>query len=67
MRLKENGYIYIFMFSPIAAASLGQVYKLRLKEDGSLVGVKVQRPDMHYSVLRYRKTFVFPFVLISES
>jgi hypothetical protein len=38
--------------SPIAAASLGQVYKLRLKEDGSLIGLKVQRLDMHHSVLR---------------
>nr|KAJ0221774.1 hypothetical protein LSAT_V11C200080270 [Lactuca sativa] len=30
--------------SPIAAASLGQVYKGRLKENGDLVDVKVQRP-----------------------
>lgn len=30
--------------SPIAAASLGQVYKGRLKENGHLVAVKVQRP-----------------------
>ncbi|XVF29165.1 hypothetical protein REPUB_Repub15cG0096400 [Reevesia pubescens] len=30
--------------SPIAAASLGQVYKGRLKENGDLVAVKVQRP-----------------------
>ncbi|KAJ3672104.1 hypothetical protein LUZ60_006825 [Juncus effusus] len=30
--------------SPIAAASLGQVYKGRLKETGELVAVKVQRP-----------------------
>ncbi|XP_010488485.1 PREDICTED: uncharacterized protein LOC104766320 isoform X2 [Camelina sativa] len=30
--------------SPIAAASLGQVYKGRLKETGDLVAVKVQRP-----------------------
>lgn len=30
--------------SPIAAASLGQVYKGRLKESGDLVAVKVQRP-----------------------
>ncbi|KAL7145143.1 hypothetical protein ABFS83_07G060000 [Erythranthe nasuta] len=30
--------------SPIAAASLGQVYKGRLKENGELVAVKVQRP-----------------------
>uniref|UniRef100_A0A2P2ILI7 Protein kinase domain-containing protein n=1 Tax=Rhizophora mucronata TaxID=61149 RepID=A0A2P2ILI7_RHIMU len=30
--------------SPIAAASLGQVYKGQLKENGDLVAVKVQRP-----------------------
>ncbi|XVE81406.1 hypothetical protein DITRI_Ditri15bG0060900 [Diplodiscus trichospermus] len=30
--------------SPIAAASLGQVYKGHLKENGDLVAVKVQRP-----------------------
>ncbi|XP_073284125.1 uncharacterized protein [Primulina huaijiensis] len=30
--------------SPIAAASLGQVYKGRIKETGDLVAVKVQRP-----------------------
>jgi len=37
---------------PIAAASLGQVYRLTLKEDGRVVAVKVQRPDMHHYVLR---------------
>ena len=37
---------------PIAAASLGQVYRVRLVEDQRLVAVKVQRPDMHHSVLR---------------
>ncbi|CEM03639.1 unnamed protein product [Vitrella brassicaformis CCMP3155] len=31
---------------PIAAASLGQVYRCRLKATGQLVAVKVQRPDM---------------------
>ena len=38
--------------APIAAASLGQVYKLRLKADDSVVAVKVQRPDMLSSVLK---------------
>ncbi|KAL9268086.1 hypothetical protein AKJ16_DCAP24499 [Drosera capensis] len=33
--------------SPISAASLGQVYKGRLKENGDLVAVKVQRPFVH--------------------
>ena len=38
---------------PIAAASLGQVYKVRLAQgDQRVVAVKVQRPDMHHSVLR---------------
>jgi len=36
---------------PIAAASLGQVYKVRLVETGETVAVKVQRPDMQQAVL----------------
>ncbi|CAN6990513.1 unnamed protein product [Brassica rapa subsp. trilocularis] len=36
--------------SPIAAASLGQVYKGRLKDNGDLVAVKVQRPFVLESV-----------------
>ncbi|KAI4321764.1 hypothetical protein MLD38_035110 [Melastoma candidum] len=32
--------------SPVAAASLGQVYKARLKSGGKLVAVKVQRPGI---------------------
>lgn len=31
---------------PVAAASLGQVYKARLRRTGATVAVKVQRPDM---------------------
>lgn len=31
---------------PIAAASLGQVYKARLRSNGKEVAVKIQRPDM---------------------
>eukprot|EP00177_Eucheuma_denticulatum_P005932 GFKZ01010812.1.p1 GENE.GFKZ01010812.1~~GFKZ01010812.1.p1 ORF type:complete len:730 (+),score=109.89 GFKZ01010812.1:292-2481(+) len=31
---------------PIAAASLGQVYKARLRETGEEVAIKIQRPDM---------------------
>lgn len=38
--------------APIAAASLGQVYKLRLASSGEEVAVKVQRPDMLTFVLR---------------
>ncbi len=39
---------------PVAAASLGQVYKLKLKnsKNNGWVAVKVQRPDMLHSVLR---------------
>ncbi len=36
---------------PVAAASLGQVYKLHLREGGASVAVKVQRPDMLSSIL----------------
>ena len=38
--------------APIAAASLGQVYKLRLKSSGEEVAVKVQRPDMLTFILK---------------
>jgi len=37
---------------PIAAASLGQVYRVKLTENDKVVAVKVQRPDMHHYVLR---------------
>lgn len=37
---------------PIAAASLGQVYRVTLVSGGETVAVKVQRPDMHQAVLR---------------
>ncbi|XP_072976124.1 protein ACTIVITY OF BC1 COMPLEX KINASE 3, chloroplastic [Typha angustifolia] len=36
--------------SPIAAASLGQVYKARLKYSGQLVAVKVQRPGIEEAI-----------------
>ncbi|XP_066362659.1 protein ACTIVITY OF BC1 COMPLEX KINASE 3, chloroplastic-like [Miscanthus floridulus] len=36
--------------SPIAAASLGQVYKARLKYSGKLVAVKVQRPGIEDAI-----------------
>ena len=31
---------------PIASASIGQVYKARLKSSGKLVAIKIQRPDI---------------------
>ena len=37
---------------PVAAASLGQVYRARLREEGVEVAVKVQRPDMLESVMQ---------------
>ncbi|XP_026388510.1 protein ACTIVITY OF BC1 COMPLEX KINASE 3, chloroplastic-like [Papaver somniferum] len=36
--------------SPIAAASLGQVYKARLKKTGQMVAVKVQRPGIEEAI-----------------
>ncbi|KAM7266508.1 hypothetical protein ACFE04_004405 [Oxalis oulophora] len=36
--------------SPIAAASLGQVYKARLKYSGQIVAVKVQRPGIEEAI-----------------
>jgi aarF domain-containing kinase len=36
--------------SPIAAASLGQVYKATLRSTGDVVAVKVQRPVIEKSV-----------------
>ena len=36
--------------SPIAAASLGQVYKAQLKYSGQLVAVKVQRPAIEEAI-----------------
>jgi len=35
-----------FSSKPVAAASLGQVYKAKLRSDGREVAVKVQRPDI---------------------
>ena len=36
--------------SPIAAASLGQVYKAQLKYSGQTVAIKVQRPGIEESI-----------------
>jgi len=42
---------------PIASASLGQVYKARLRENGDLVAVKVQRPGVEPTL--YRDLYIF--------
>lgn len=36
--------------SPIAAASLGQVYKAKLKQTGKVVAIKVQRPNIEEAI-----------------
>jgi len=43
--------------APVASASLGQVYKARLRENGDLVAVKVQRPNVEPNL--YRDLFIF--------
>lgn len=52
---KELGLSIDMLFSeispePIAAASLGQVYKARLRSSGKLVAVKVQRPGVQAAI-----------------
>lgn len=55
--------------APIAAASLGQVYKARLRSNGELVAVKVQRPGIRPIIARdlflFRKLayLINPFAL----
>mmetsp|Transcript_24746 Transcript_24746/g.61431 ORF Transcript_24746/g.61431 Transcript_24746/m.61431 type:complete len:583 (+) Transcript_24746:67-1815(+) len=39
-----------FGIKPVAAASLGQVYRVRVRGTGEVVAVKVQRPDMMASI-----------------
>jgi aarF domain-containing kinase len=52
---------------PIASASIGQVYRAKLKSSGRLVAVKVQRPDaLQYAaldmfILRSIEAFSFLF------
>jgi len=56
-----------FPNSPIASASLGQVYKAKTK-DNSYVAVKVQRPNLYFLIrrdvviLRILSTFFSPFL-----
>lgn len=39
-----------FDTTPVAAGSIGQVYRARLKETGDLVAVKVQRPNLKKAI-----------------
>ncbi len=56
-----------FPESPIASASLGQVYKTKTKNN-TYVAVKVQRPNLHFLIrrdvviLRFLATFLSPFL-----
>ncbi|MBO6975840.1 MAG: AarF/ABC1/UbiB kinase family protein [Prochlorococcus marinus CUG1435] len=56
-----------FPGSPIASASLGQVYKTKTKSR-SYVAVKVQRPNLYFTIrrdvviLRFLSTFLSPFL-----
>ncbi len=56
-----------FPESPIASASLGQVYKAKTK-DNTFVAVKVQRPNLYFLIrrdvviLRFLATFSSPFL-----
>jgi predicted unusual protein kinase regulating ubiquinone biosynthesis (AarF/ABC1/UbiB family) len=58
-----------FPESPIASASLGQVYKTKTKtKNSSYVAVKVQRPNLYFLIrrdvviLRFLATFLSPFL-----
>ena len=56
-----------FPESPIASASLGQVYKAKTKNN-NYVAVKVQRPNLYFLIrrevviLRFLSTFLSPFL-----
>jgi len=56
-----------FPESPIASASLGQVYKTKTK-NRTYVAVKVQRPNLYFTIrrdvviLRFLSTFLSPFL-----
>ena len=37
--------------TPVASGSIAQIYRARLKSDGSQVGIKIQRPDIYNAIL----------------
>ena len=47
--------------SPVAAASLGQVYKARLKETGQDIAIKVQRPNIEEQKITIMAIFLAIF------
>ena len=57
-----------FPDSPVASASLGQVYKAKIKNKNNYVAVKVQRPNLYFLIrrdvviLRFLATFLSPFL-----
>ena len=57
-----------FPDSPIASASLGQVYKAKIKNNNTYLAVKVQRPNLYFLIrrdvviLRFLATFLSPFL-----
>ncbi|MBO6960848.1 MAG: AarF/ABC1/UbiB kinase family protein [Prochlorococcus marinus CUG1438] len=61
-----NKLFDVFPDSPIASASLGQVYKA--KKDNNYLAVKVQRPNLYFLIrrdvviLRFLATFLSPFL-----
>ncbi len=65
--LPPNELFDEFPESPIASASLGQVYKAKTKKN-TYVAVKVQRPNLYFLIrrdvviLRFLATFLSPFL-----
>ena len=46
----DEVFTYSLPLEPVAAASIGQVYKGRLKSNGAEVAIKIQRPDCMASI-----------------
>jgi predicted unusual protein kinase regulating ubiquinone biosynthesis (AarF/ABC1/UbiB family) len=53
-------------FDPVASASIGQVYKARMRSTGEELAIKVQRPDVLYNIaldLFLMREFLVPMYL----